>query len=131
MPVCKGRAVRTHTGRPGPVRAGADTGPVTNEPQRGRWTPGLIGGAFVAVALAVIAFVVLDVVVAVAAAVVLATGVVVAVLVSDWDQHSSYEERELERSRRRKDKWEQNKDARERDRRRWEEHQARQSGSDS
>jgi hypothetical protein len=51
----------------------------------------------------------------------------VAVAAADWDKHSTFEERELARSRKRAARWEQNKDVRERDRRRWEAHQARQA----
>jgi hypothetical protein len=52
--------------------------------------------------------------------------VVIAVLASDWDRHSTFEERELERARRRKEKWERGAAARERDRVKWEAHRARQ-----
>ena len=45
----------------------------------------------------------------------------------DWDRHPSYEDRELARARRRKEKWERGSAARERDRARWEAHQARQA----
>jgi flagellar biosynthesis component FlhA len=83
--------------------------------------------AAVTAALAVLAFVLLDVVIAAAVAVVLVTALGIAVAASGWDQHSTYEERELERARRRQEKWEQNKDARERDRARWEAHHARQA----
>ncbi|MBN1093376.1 hypothetical protein JKP75_12875 [Blastococcus sp. TML/M2B] len=40
---------------------------------------------------------------------------------------STFEEREAERARRRKAKWEQNAGAREKDRRRWEAHRAAQA----
>jgi len=55
------------------------------------------------------------------------TGGVIAFVARDWDQHSTYEERELARSRKRAQKWERNADARARDRARWEAHQARRS----
>jgi phosphate/sulfate permease len=87
-----------------------------------RWA---IGGA-VAVAGSVAAFLVLDPVIAAFVAIVLATVVVIAVLASDWDRHSTFEERELERARRRKEKWERGAAARERDRVKWEAHRARQ-----
>jgi hypothetical protein len=87
-----------------------------------RWA---IGGA-VAVGGSVAAFLVLDPVIAAFVAIVLATVVVIAALASDWDQHSTFEERELERARRRKQKWERGAAARERDRVKWEAHRARQ-----
>ena len=85
-------------------------------------------GAVVTVALVVWAFTVLDVVVAAAVAVVLVTALGITVAASGWDQHSTYEERELARARRRQEKWDRNKDARERDRLKWEAHHARQGG---
>jgi hypothetical protein len=45
----------------------------------------------------------------------------------DWDRHSTFEERELARARKRAEKWERGKSARDRDRARWEAHQARQA----
>ena len=87
-----------------------------------RWT---IGGA-VALGGSVAAFLVLDPVIAAFVVIVLATVVVIAVLASDWDQHSTFEERELQRARRRKEKWERGAAARERDRAKWAAHQARQ-----
>ncbi len=101
---------------------------MTTEQRRGRWSPGLLVGVVVTVVLAALAFLVLDVVIAAAVTVLLVTGLVIAALASDWDEHSTYEERELERARRRKEKWDQGTDARERDRRRWEAHQARRAG---
>lgn len=85
-------------------------------------------GAVVTAALVVWAFAVLDVVVASAVAIVLVTALGIAVAASGWDQHSTYEERELARARRRQEKWDRNKDARERDRLKWEAHHARQAG---
>ena len=49
----------------------------------------------------------------------------VAVLASNWDQHSSFEQRERARARRRAERRERTKDARARDRARWEAHQQR------
>ena len=49
----------------------------------------------------------------------------VAVLSSGWEQHPSFEQRELARSRRRAERRERTKDARARDRARWEAHQQR------
>jgi hypothetical protein len=46
----------------------------------------------------------------------------------DWDEHSTFEEREVLRARRRKARWERNADSRARDRERWEAHQARRAG---
>jgi hypothetical protein len=97
------------------------------EPQRTRRNPGLLAVAGVAVVLAVVAFLALDVVVAAFVAIVLVTIAVMAVLASDWESHPTFEQREQQRAVRRKVKWEQNAGARERDRRRWEAHQAQQS----
>jgi hypothetical protein len=47
----------------------------------------------------------------------------------NWDQHSTYEEREAVRARRRKEKWERGAAARARDRARWEAHQAKRAQS--
>ena len=88
----------------------------------GRWG---IGGA-VAVAGSVAAFLLLDPILAAFVAILLATVAVIAVLAGDWDRHSTFEERELERARRRKEKWERGAAARERDRVKWEAHRARQ-----
>jgi len=52
----------------------------------------------------------------------------VAVLASNWDQHSSFEQRELDRARRRAANREKTKEARARDRARWEAHQQRKAG---
>jgi hypothetical protein len=49
---------------------------------------------------------------------------------SDWDQHSTFEERELVRARKRKEKWERNAGAREKDRALWEAHQAKKAAGD-
>ncbi len=50
---------------------------------------------------------------------------VVLAMASDWEQHPDFEERELARARRRREKWEANADVRARDRARWQAHQAR------
>ncbi|MGY1804964.1 hypothetical protein ACI78T_16915 [Blastococcus sp. SYSU D00922] len=89
---------------------------------RTRWA---VGGA-VAVAVSVAAYLLLDPVVATFVAIVLVTVVGIAVLAADWDRHSTFEERELQRARRRKEKWERGAAARERDRVKWEAHRARQ-----
>jgi hypothetical protein len=83
-------------------------------------------GAAVAVVGSVAAFLVLDPILATFLAILLGTVVVIAVLASDWDRHSTFEQRELERARRRKEKWERGAAARERDRAKWEAHRARQ-----
>jgi hypothetical protein len=87
-----------------------------------RW---VLGGA-VAVGGAVTAFLLLDPVVAAFVSIMLATVAVLAVAAADWDRHSTFEERELARARRRKEKWDRGAAARERDRIKWEAHRARQ-----
>jgi hypothetical protein len=87
-----------------------------------RW----MGWMAVAVLAAVAAFVYLDPILAAFLSIMLLTVVVIASLARDWERHATYEERELERARRRAEKWERGRDARERDRVRWEAHQARQ-----
>jgi hypothetical protein len=84
-------------------------------------------GAAVAI-VSVLAFVLLDPVLAAFVVILLVTGVGVAVLARDWDRHSTYEERELARARKRAEKWERGTEARARDRAKWEAHQARQAG---
>ncbi|RBY76239.1 hypothetical protein DQ239_14725 [Blastococcus sp. TF02-09] len=89
-------------------------------------------GAVLATAVTVVlvawAFAALDVVIAAAVAIALVTALGVTLAASGWDQHSTYEERELARARRRQEKWDRNAAARARDRRKWEAHQARQAG---
>jgi len=89
-------------------------------------TRGVVWGALTVLG-SVLAFRFLDPIVAAFLVIMLVTGGVIAFLARDWDQHSTYEERELARSRKRAQKWERNADARARDRARWEAHQARQS----
>jgi hypothetical protein len=86
-----------------------------------RW---LIGGGIWAV-LTVLAFLLLNAIIAAFVTILAATVVVVAGFSADWDRHSTFEEREAARARKRADKWERTKGARERDRERWEAHQAR------
>jgi phosphate/sulfate permease len=90
-----------------------------------RW---LVGGAVWAV-VAVLAFVLLNPILAAFVAIILLTAMAVLVLAADWDQHPSFEQRELVRARKRAAKKavvrERTKDARARDRERWEAHQAR------
>ena len=87
----------------------------------------VLWGAAVAVG-SVLAFVLLDPVLAAFVLILLVTGLGVAVLARDWDRHSTYEERELARARKRAEKWERGTEARARDRAKWEAHQARQAG---
>ncbi|MGY1701369.1 hypothetical protein [Geodermatophilus sp. SYSU D00766] len=56
---------------------------------------------------------------------------VVLAMARDWDDHPDFEEREMARARRRREKWERNAGARAKDRARWEAHQARRAGRDS
>ena len=85
----------------------------------------LVLGSVVVVLGSVAAFSLLDPILASAVAIVLVTALGAAVAARDWDQHSTYEEREQARALRRKEKWERSKDARDRDRTRWEAHPAR------
>jgi hypothetical protein len=75
----------------------------------------------------VAAFRYLDPIIAAFVGIIGVTLVVCAFLARDWDTHSTYEERENARARRRAEKWERGAAARERDRARWEAHQARQA----
>jgi uncharacterized membrane protein len=88
----------------------------------GRW----VLWSAIAVLGSVAAFVFLDPILAAFVSIMLVTVVVLAVLAQDWDRHSTFEERELERARRRKEKWERGAAARDRDRAKWEAHRARQ-----
>lgn len=83
-------------------------------------------GAAIWAAGSVLAFLTLDPILAALLAVFAATAVSLAALSRDWDRHSTFEERELARARKRAEKWERNKDVRDRDRARWEAYQARQ-----
>jgi membrane glycosyltransferase len=85
-------------------------------------------GALVAVA-SVLAFVLLDPILATFLVILLVTGAVIGYVARDWEQHSTYEEREAVRAQKRAEKWERNKAARDRDRARWRAHQARQAGT--
>jgi membrane protein implicated in regulation of membrane protease activity len=86
-----------------------------------------IAVAAVVAAGCTVAFLVLDPIIAAFVAILLVTALVVALLARDWDRHPTYEQREQVRAQRRKEKWERGTDARERDRARWEAHQARQA----
>ncbi|MGY1745615.1 hypothetical protein [Blastococcus sp. SYSU D00695] len=87
----------------------------------------LVPGALVWAVATAAAFLLLDPVVGAAVAVFGGALVALVVTAADWDQHSSYEQREDERARRRKQKWERDAGKRARDRARWEAHQARQA----
>ncbi|MGY1809033.1 hypothetical protein ACI8AF_16815 [Blastococcus sp. SYSU D00669] len=89
-----------------------------------RW---LLGGAVWAV-LTGLAFWLLNPVLAAFVGIFAATLVVVVAVAGDWERHPTFEQRELDRARRRAAKRERTKDARARDRALWEAHQARKSG---
>jgi hypothetical protein len=86
---------------------------------------GPVVAAVVWVVVSAGAFVVLDAIVAAFVCILGLTAVVMAFFSSDWVRSTTYEEREAERVRRRKAKWDAGAAARERDRARWEAHQAR------
>ena len=96
-------------------------------PPGGRRWGGLALGAAVWAAGSVVAFLELDPIVAAFLVILGGTAVLIAAFARDWDRHSTFEERELARARKRAATWERNKDARARDRARWEAHQARQA----
>lgn len=100
--------------------------------EEGRPTPFRPAGPLVAAALwalgSVAAFVLLDPVIAAFLCIMGLTAVAAAFLGSGWVRSTTFEEREAERVRRRKAKWEAGAAARERDRARWEAHQARKTG---
>lgn len=73
------------------------------------------------------AFVVLDPVIAAFVCILGLTAVVIAFLCSDWVRSTTFEEREAERVRRRKLKWDAGAAARDKDRARWAAHQAHQA----
>ena len=97
-----------------------------------RPTPSRPVGPLVVAALwalgSVAAFALLDPVIAAFLCIMGLTVVGAAFLGSGWVRSSTFEEREAERVRRRKVKWEAGAAARERDRARWEAHQARKAG---
>ena len=88
----------------------------------------VLWGALVA-AVSVLAFRLLDPIVAAFIVILLVTGAVIAYVARDWDQHPTYEQREAVRARKRGEKWDRNQAARDRDRAKWEAHQARQARS--
>ena len=89
---------------------------------------GPVIGAFVWVVASAGAFATLDPIVAAFVCILGLTAVVMAFVSSDWVRATTFEEREAERVRRRKAKWDAGAAARERDRARWEARQARRSG---
>jgi hypothetical protein len=91
-----------------------------------RWAGPGLGGAVWAAA-SVLAFLTFDPIIAAFLVILGGTAVVIAVAARDWDRHSTFEERELARARKRAEKWERGQAARDRDRARWEAHQARQA----
>lgn len=91
----------------------------------------LIGWGGVWLVVSVVAFLVLDPILAAFLAIVGLCLWGVAVLATGWDQHPSFEQRELVRARRRAERRERTKDARARDRARWEAHQQRKAARDA
>lgn len=79
----------------------------------------------------VLVFLTLDPILAAFIVILGTTAIAIAAFARDWDRHSTFEERELVRARKRAEKWERNKDVRARDRARWEAHQARQARKSS
>lgn len=82
-------------------------------------------GTVVWLVVSALAFLLLYWVLALFVAILVAVAVLVVIAASDWDQHSTYEEREQARAERRAVKRERTKDVRERDRERWQAHQAK------
>jgi hypothetical protein len=76
-----------------------------------------------ALVLSVLAFLMLSPVLAAAVLIGSLTVVAVGALGSDWEQHSTFEEREQARAQRRKEKWERSAGARAKDRARYEAYQ--------
>jgi hypothetical protein len=89
-----------------------------------RW---LVGAGIWAVVTA-LAFLLINPILATFVTIVGATVVVVVALAGDWENHPTFEQRELARARKRAEKRERTKDARAKDRARWEAHQARKAG---
>jgi len=84
----------------------------------------LIGGG-IWVVLTALVFLLLNPILATFVTIITATVVVVLALAANWEDHSTFEQREAARAVKRKEQWERTKDVRERDRARWEAHQAR------
>jgi hypothetical protein len=85
------------------------------------------GWAAGALVVAVLAFLVLNWILALFVTIMAGTLLVVGALASGWDSHSTFEQRELVRARKRAEKWERNAGARAKDRALWEQHQAKQA----
>jgi len=98
------------------VATGADTGSVAK-----RW---LVGGGIWVVVTALV-FLLLNPILAAFVTILAGTVVVVLALAADWENHPTFEQREAARAAKRKEKWERNKGARERDRALWEAHRTR------
>lgn len=88
----------------------------------------IAAAAVVVAACSAVGFLLLDPIIAAFVAILLVTGFFVGFAARDWEQHSTFEEREQVRAQRRLEKWERTKDVRDRDRARWEAHQAKQAG---
>jgi len=101
------------------VHVGGDTGGVTK---------GIVLGGAGLTGLALLAFLFLDPLLAAFLGIFGVVLLVIGWLMRDWDEHPSFEERELERARRRAVKRERTQGARDRDRARWKAHQAKQAG---
>jgi hypothetical protein len=74
------------------------------------------------VVVTALAFALLNWVLALFVAIMGVTLLVVVALASDWDDHSTFEEREAVRARKRKEKWERDAGKRAKDRALWEQH---------
>ncbi len=79
----------------------------------------------VVAAVALLTYLTMDYIAATFLTVVVAVVALVLVTASDWDQHSTFEEREMRRARKRAAKRERTAGARARDREHWEAHQAK------
>lgn len=95
-------------------------------PADGRKRFAVLGGAWAL--CAVLAFLWLDPVIAAAAVITAAVVAAMVALADDWQSHPTFEQRELDRARRRAAKRERTKGARERDRERWAAYQAKKAG---
>lgn len=107
---------------------GADTAAVGNEnqaQQRTGWTTPLLGLGGLAVG-AYLAFRFLNPIIAAFVVIFAATVLVMAFVARNWDEHPSFEDREAVRATKRLEKWNRRQGARDKDRARWEAHQARQ-----
>ena len=82
------------------------------------------------VVVSALAFLLLYWVVALGIAIMGLIAVFVAVAAGDWENHSTFEEREAVRARKRKEKYERQAGARAKDRAIWEAHRAKQPGQE-